>query len=69
MTDADRHAVDEDDVVVVTHEEAYAAGVPAVSVSLRRGVMIVLCRIAIASGWWAAGIGAGRIQRCYWPGG
>src|SRR6478672_9733647 len=33
----DRFAFDEDDVVV-THEKSYAAGVPAVLVSLKRGV-------------------------------
>ncbi|MFC0451819.1 FdhF/YdeP family oxidoreductase [Rhodococcus jostii] len=38
MTDTtDRYTFDEDDVVV-THEKSYAAGVPAVLVSLRRGV-------------------------------
>ncbi|REE75145.1 formate dehydrogenase major subunit [Rhodococcus wratislaviensis] len=38
MTDTtDRYTFDEDDVVV-THEKSYAAGVPAVLVSLRRGI-------------------------------
>ncbi|MDI9974079.1 FdhF/YdeP family oxidoreductase [Rhodococcus sp. IEGM 1307] len=38
MTDTtDRYTFDEDDVVV-THEKSYAAGVPAVLVSLRRGL-------------------------------
>ena len=37
MKPADRHDFDEDDVVV-THEKSYAAGVPAVLVSLRRGL-------------------------------
>ena len=35
--DPDKYDFDEDDVVV-THEKSYAAGVPAVLVSLRRGV-------------------------------
>ena len=37
MKPADRYDFDEDDVVV-THEKSYAAGVPAVLVSLRRGL-------------------------------
>ena len=35
--DPDKYDFDEDDIVV-THEKSYAAGVPAVLVSLRRGV-------------------------------
>ena len=37
MNPTDKFIFDEDDVVV-THEKSYAAGVPAVLVSLRRGV-------------------------------